>query len=148
MSGATAGPAGITVSRHALVADDEKHTRVALTLVLRKAGYQVTAVEDGVEALGAIAGATRCSTQFDLLVIDVQMPGLTGIEVVEEMGKLGATAPTLLITGYRCPEQVAELSRDRCVECAEKPFSPDEFLQHVSRLLARFEREGRPPRRA
>ncbi len=128
-------------TRHALVADDEKHTRVALSLILRKAGYQVTTAEDGLEALRTVEGAAHGSTPFDLLVVDVQMPGLTGIEVVEEIGRLGATTPTLLITGYRCPERVAELRRERCLECAEKPFSPDEFLEHVARLLARHEHE-------
>ncbi len=128
-------------TRHALVADDEKHTRIALALVLRKAGYQVTTAEDGLEALRTVEGAARGATPFDLLVVDVQMPGLTGIEVVEEFGRLGTTTPTLLITGYRCPERVAELRRERCLECAEKPFSPDEFLGHVARLLARHEHE-------
>jgi CheY-like chemotaxis protein len=128
-------------TRHALVADDEWHTRATLALVLKKAGYQVTTVEDGLEALRIVTGASRQATPFDLLVIDVQMPGLTGIEVVEEIGRCGAAAPTLLITGYRCPDRVAELRRERCLECAEKPFSPDEFLQHVARLLARSEHE-------
>ena len=141
MSDTTVGPAGTSTSKHALLADDEKHTRVALALILRKAGYQVTTVDDGQEALGAIAGASRCATGFDLLVIDVQMPGLTGIELVEEIGRLGTAVPTLLITGYRCPDRVAELRRSQCLECAEKPFSPEEFLQHVARLLARFEHE-------
>jgi DNA-binding NtrC family response regulator len=130
--------------RHVLVADDEPHTRVALSLVLRKAGFRVTVVEDGLQALRSYVSAVRQSTPFELLIIDIQMPGLTGIELVEEIGKLGSACPILLITGYRDADRLAELRRRHCVECAEKPFAPDELLQHVSRLLARFERERRP----
>jgi CheY-like chemotaxis protein len=146
MNGTTGHRPGSGTIKHALVADDEKHTRVALALILRRAGYEVTTVDDGHEALRTITGASRRSTPFDLLVIAVQMPGLTGIEVAEAIGEAGATAPTLLITGYRCPDRVAELRRSQCLECAEKPFSPEEFLQHVSRLLARAagEHDGVP----
>lgn len=145
MIGAAADPAGMATLKHALVADDEKHTRVALSLILRKAGFRVTAVEDGLQALKTFVSARRQSTPFDLLIIDIQMPGLTGIELVEEIGKLGVTSPILLITGYRDIDRLAELSRRHCVEYAEKPFDPDELLQHVSRLLARFEREHLKP---
>jgi DNA-binding NtrC family response regulator len=141
MNGATADLTGTGTSKRVLVADDEKHTRVALSIILRKAGFRVTAVEDGLQALKTLLFAIRQSTPFDLLIIDIQMPGLTGIEFVDEISKLGVRFPILLITGYRDIDKLAELRCRYCVEYAEKPFNPDELLKHVSRLLARFEHE-------
>jgi DNA-binding NtrC family response regulator len=138
MSDPTARP---DLARRVLVADDEKHTRVALSIIFRKAGFEVIAAEDGLQALHSFVAAVRRSTPFDLLVIDVQMPGLTGIELVEEIDKLATPPPVLLITGYRATDRLSEPRRRLCLECAEKPFDPDELLQHVARLLARFARE-------
>jgi len=129
--------------KHVLVADDERHTRVTLSLVFRRAGFRVTAAEDGQQALDRVAEALRRSQSFDLLVLDIQMPGLTGIELVEALGRLGATFPILLITGYRDQDRAEDLGRKFCVEYAEKPFEPDELMGHVERVLARFEREQR-----
>lgn len=146
MGSTTAGSADDDMMKRVLVADDEKHTRVVLSLILKRAGFKVTTAEDGSEALGKLIGMIHGSMPFDLLVLDIQMPGLTGIELVEEIGKLDASFPILLITGYRERERVAELSRMYCVEYAEKPFTPDELLRHVARVLDRFERErGEPP---
>jgi DNA-binding NtrC family response regulator len=141
MGSTTAGPAGDDMKKHVLVADDERHTRLVLSLILKRAGFNVTTAEDGSEALSKLIGTIRGSRPFDLLVIDIQMPGFTGIELVEEIGKLNVAFPILLITGYRDVERVAELTRTCCVEYAEKPFAPDELLQHVARVLERFERE-------
>jgi len=129
--------------KHVLVADDERHTRVALSVIFKRAGFDVTAAEDGQEAFDRIVGAAPGARPFDLLVLDIQMPGLTGLELVEEIGKLGGVFPILLITGWRDRERAEELGRRYCVEYAEKPFEPDELLRHVARVLQRFERERR-----
>ncbi len=129
--------------KHVLVADDERHTRVVLSVIFKRAGFDVTAAEDGREALERVVAAAQAARPYDLLVLDIQMPGLTGLEVVEELGKTGAVVPILLITGYRDRERAEALGRRFCVEYAEKPFEPDELLRHVDRVLQRFERERR-----
>jgi DNA-binding response OmpR family regulator len=129
------------VAKHALVADDERHTRFALSLILRKAGFSVTVVENGTQALRTFVDAARGPSPFDLLILDVQLPGITGLELVEEIGRLGAKPPILLITGYDDSDELRKLQRRHCLERALKPFEPAELMRSVDRLLARFDRE-------
>ena len=129
------------MAKHALLADEELYTRLALSLILRKAGFTVTAVEDGTQALGAFVDAARGSSPFDLLVVEVELSGLSGLELVEEIGRLGESPPVLLITAYGDAHELTQLQPGYCVECALKPFVPAELLLSVDRLLARFDRE-------
>ncbi|MDI6807790.1 MAG: response regulator [Candidatus Eisenbacteria bacterium] len=131
--------------KNILVADDEKHSRLGLSLVLRKAGYEVTIVSDGVEALARIVESAKHSKSFDLLVVDVQMPGLTGSELVEELLRINAVIPVLVMSGYRDKDTVAGLSRNGCLCYAEKPFSPSELLDHVARAFNEFKRRKNLP---
>jgi DNA-binding NtrC family response regulator len=123
--------------KHILLADDEEHVRFTLSLVLRRAGCRVTVVEDGTRALQTSLEAARKGTPFDLLVIDIQMPGLTGVEVAKELSHLETGTPVLLITGYRDREIVKTLKSENRVVYAEKPFSPERLLDHVAVALKR-----------
>lgn len=134
--------------KHILLADDEEHVRFTLSLILRRAGCRVTVVEDGTRALQMSLEAARRGKPFDLLVIDIQMPGLTGVEVIKELGQLGAAFPVLLITGYRDREIVNYLKSDTRIAYAEKPFSPDQLLGHVAVALKRYETKHVKPSRA
>lgn len=130
-------------NKHILVADDEKHTRLVLSLILRKAGFRVTTVCDGLEALNKVVQLARDSDPFDLLVIDVQMPGMTGTELVDELMKQRALFPILLISGYSDKDMVAGLLKDGRIGYLEKPFEPDELLRHVALLIERAARCGK-----
>ncbi|UCD47622.1 MAG: response regulator [Deltaproteobacteria bacterium] len=128
--------------KHVLVADDEKHTRFTLSLIFRKAGFRVTTVADGLEALKQTVETIRNSDPFDLLVLDIQMPGLTGIELIDEIENLSGYFPIVLITGYWDREIANELKKRCCIEYAEKPFEPGELFVYVGRVLERFIQEG------
>ncbi|MFC2173214.1 response regulator [Acidobacteriota bacterium] len=134
-----------------LVADDEHHTRLALSLILKKAGFDVTSVGDGIKALNKIREATDDAAPFDLLVIDIQMPRLTGLEVIKELENLKVIFPILIISGYKHKEIVADIARSGCIAYAEKPFRPDELLHHIDVLLSEHARyledkvTGAPP---
>ena len=122
---------------HVLVADDEVHTRLTLSLILRKGGFRVTAVQDGLEALRRLLSEQERDRGFDLLVLDVQMPGLTGTELLEQIETLNLSVPILLISGYSDRDMVDLLERKGSIAYAEKPFSPEEFLAHVRGILNR-----------
>lgn len=120
---------------HVLLAEDEGHTRLALSLVLKKAGYRVTLVEDGLQALDRAFDVASASDPFDLLVIDIQMPRLTGIDLLHELDKRDLKLPTLIISGYRYREVMERCHSKALLAYLEKPFEPNEFLWHVERLL-------------
>lgn len=126
-------------TRHVLVVDDEKNTRLALSLIFRKSGFAVTAAADGLEALKKTEELLRRGLPCVLLVIDLQMPGLTGVELVEELERRNIYLPILLISGYRENGLVERLARKGCVGYLGKPFEPAELIDRVESLLQKFE---------
>jgi PAS domain S-box-containing protein len=80
-----------------LLVDDDPDVRTATGLMLREAGHTVTEVESGAAALVACA---RSDGRFDLLLADVAMPGMTGLELAAQVRKSWAGIPVLFMTGY------------------------------------------------
>ncbi len=117
-----------------LIAEDQADIRELLTLNLRQAGYDVTAVVDGAAALAAQLDQPR-----DLLVLDLMMPGLDGLEVCKALRARGSAAPILMLTA-----KSTELDRVLGLELGAddyltKPFSLPELLARVKALLRRSE---------
>lgn len=130
-----------------LVAEDQADIRELLVMNLRNAAYQVSAVADGAAAL-----ASQSETASDLLILDLMMPGLDGLEVCKALRARGHTTPILMLTA-----KSTELDRVLGLELGAddyltKPFSLAELLARVKALLRRAEmlkaaqaQGGRPP---
>ncbi len=117
-----------------LVAEDQTDIRELLALNLRAAGYEVTAVADGPAAL-----ASQDERASDLLILDLMMPGLDGLEVCKALRARGRAAPILMLTA-----KSTELDRVLGLELGAddyltKPFSLAELLARVKALLRRAE---------
>ena len=125
---------------HIVVAEDEKHTRRALLIILRKAGYIATVIEDGQKALQEILDHIKVSEKIDLLITDIQMPKLSGVDLIRELAKQNIDIPVLIITGYGDEEEYANAVRAGCMECIEKPFEPHELLDSVAYVLEKSSR--------
>ena len=115
-----------------LVAEDQADIRDLLVLNLHSAGYEVTAVADGREAL-----ARQTERAHDLLVLDLMMPGLDGLEVCKALRARGSATPILMLTA-----KSTELDRVLGLELGAddyltKPFSLAELLARVKALLRR-----------
>src|SRR6266700_929421 len=78
-----------------LVVDDEQSMTQFLGIVLRKEGYQVTTVNSGREALERVK-----SENFDVVITDIKMPGMDGIQLLQGIKKLDATLPVVIMTAY------------------------------------------------
>jgi CheY-like chemotaxis protein len=120
-----------------LLADDDPSVLPMLSLVLKGAGYAVTAAKDGAEAIAALDAG-----KHDLLVLDILMPGATGWEVLAHAiaaTPAGAPLPrALLITGFH-QEYVLDfrlLQEEGVGAMLFKPFPPESFLEEVARVLA------------
>jgi len=125
--------------RTALVVDDEPHVAELLTDVLTSEGFNVSAAADGPAALRRAR-----STQPDLVVLDVGLPGLDGFEVCRALRKEIA-APILFLTarGQEVDRIVGlELGADDYVV---KPFSPREFVARVRAIMRRSGAPAPPP---
>ena len=115
-----------------LVAEDQADIRDLLVLNLRSAGYEVTAVADGREAL-----ARQTEQAHELLILDLMMPGLDGLEVCKALRAKGSATPILMLTA-----KSTELDRVLGLELGAddyltKPFSLAELLARVKALLRR-----------
>ena len=120
------------MASHILVAEDQADIRDLIVLNLQHAGYGVTAVADGRAAL-----ASQIEQASDLLILDLMMPGLDGLEVCKALRAKGRAAPILMLTA-----KSTELDRVLGLELGAddyltKPFSMAELLARVKALLRR-----------
>jgi DNA-binding response OmpR family regulator len=120
------------MSQHILVAEDQADIRDLLVLNLRNAGYEVSAVGDGKAAL-----ASQNEQASDLLILDLMMPGMDGLEVCKALRARGRSTPILMLTA-----KSTELDRVLGLELGAddyltKPFSLAELLARVKALLRR-----------
>ena len=117
-----------------LVAEDQTDIRNLLVLNLQSAGYEVTEVADGLAAL-----ASETARANDLLILDLMMPGMDGLEVCKALRARGCSTPILMLTA-----KSTELDRVLGLELGAddyltKPFSLAELLARVKALLRRAE---------
>ena len=120
-----------------LVADDDRTTRFAISSMLKNAGYAVTAVKDGAEALRNIE-----QTSFDLAFLDIWMPKLTGLEVLARI-RVGESRPKIVImTSDSTPETLLRAVREQAYEYMSKPFPPKEVVEVAQRAL---QNDASPP---
>jgi len=115
-----------------LIVDDESHILHVLSLKLGKAGYEVLTAVDGEEGLHMAR-----ESKPDLVITDIQMPYMTGLELSQELAGDEATAdiPVLILTarGYALSSEDLETSNIR--EVLSKPFSPRLLIELVSSTL-------------
>ena len=116
-----------------LVAEDDEAVRAMMCRTLRDEGHHVLEAADGQEAIDLLAGS---GSALDLLVADVAMPRMGGLELSEQLAQLRPGVPTLFISGYPGSEVVARgLLRDG-LPSLNKPFSPDALAMRVRQLLS------------
>lgn len=122
-------PAGII-----LLADDDRDFAECLETVLGEAGYTTTVARTGREAVDTIV-----DDGFDVLVLDLRLPVLSGLEVYLELRKRGREVPTIVITGYHV-EEAETLTALRAMSvagCLMKPFNSADLLQAIDVIMSK-----------
>ena len=114
-----------------LIADDEDGLRWVLEKGLRQAGYEVTAVRDGDEALRAFSDAP-----FDLVFLDIRMPGTDGLTVLAKLRELAGDAHVIVMTAHGTMETAIQAMQRGAYDYLAKPFDLDEVLLLAERALA------------
>jgi two-component system, cell cycle sensor histidine kinase and response regulator CckA len=118
-------------SETVLVADDEDGVRKLVHAVLATNGYNVLEARDGAEAL-ALYAANRA--QVDMVVTDIVMPHMTGLELGDRLNQLDTRLRVLYISGYR-DSPIGGVTEERERIFLHKPFTPDQLLTKVRELL-------------
>lgn len=123
------------MAKNILVVDDEGLVTKSLQKLLKKEGFGVVVVAGGEEAI------EQCRTSdFDLIVCDIRMPGLDGIGTIEKIRQLQKeegkkSIPEIFITGYADEEKYKTALRLKVADYIYKPFDTREFIEIVKRNL-------------
>ena len=115
-----------------LLVDDEPSIRRLVLDSLGQLGYQMRSANDGREALQRVREA-----QFDLLIIDLVMPEMSGRELLETLNAMGYSSRTLMISGYSIGEHADDLIAQGADAFLAKPFRPDDLARSVRQILDR-----------
>ena len=113
-----------------LVADDDAVIREGLRRILSAEGYEVKTVSNGRAALEHLE-----QDRYKLLVTDLKMPGMSGLQVLEAVRNCQPEIPVILITGYAAIDNAVEAMKNGATDYLAKPFSNDEIVDKVKNAL-------------
>ncbi len=113
-----------------LVVDDEEIIRESLSFVFKKEGYLVEEAENGKIAYDKII-----ESSFDIVITDLEMPGMKGIQLVEEIQKLNIQTSIIIITAYGSLDTAIAALRNGASDYILKPIEFDEILIKIKKLL-------------
>ncbi|MDH4238546.1 MAG: sigma-54 dependent transcriptional regulator [Phycisphaerae bacterium] len=117
-----------------LVIDDEETMRDSCRQTLSRDGHRVEVAEDGSKGLSLLEAES-----FDLVILDLKMPGLSGMEVLKKIKQNDPEAMVIVITGYATVESAVEAMRRGAYDFIPKPFTPNSLRVIVKRALDRRE---------
>ncbi len=116
---------------HILIVDDEEAILDMLVDVLSILGYKSTGVQSAEQALAVCA-----STTIDLVITDVVMPGMSGLELLRTLKQERSTLPVVIIAAFSAPEEVREMLALGAAGVLSKPFEISEIEPLLGRLLS------------
>jgi len=122
------------MNKKILIVDDEKLIRWSLTKIFTQDGYEVKAVEKGEEALKEIN-----KTTYDLVITDVRMEGIDGIEVLKEVKKISPKTKVIIITAYGTPNIRKLASKFEAFSFIDKPFEAEQIRTTARSALSNCE---------
>ncbi|MBW2016182.1 MAG: sigma-54-dependent Fis family transcriptional regulator [Deltaproteobacteria bacterium] len=113
-----------------LIVDDEKNYLVVLEALLGPEGYEIRTTDNAKEALGMIR-----DSDLDLVITDMKMPGMSGMELLEEAKKIKPELPVIMMTAYGTIEMAVEAMRRQAYDYITKPFRNEELKLTVKKAL-------------
>lgn len=120
-----------------LVVDDEKNIRLTLSQALKSLDMPVQTAGDGEEALQKLQ-----NSDFSLVLLDLRLPGMDGLEALRRIRESWPKIPVIMITAHGTIDYAVEAMKLGAVDFIRKPFSPVEIRRLVSQVLESQDREG------
>ena len=120
------------MKKRILIIDDEKNIRLTLRSCLDSQGYEIETAVNGEEGLSKII-----DDGFDLVLLDLKMPGLDGMEVLKRVRGKGINVNVIIMTAYGTVEKAVEAMKLGAIDFLSKPFTPDDIRKIVENVLKR-----------
>ena len=124
------------ISKPILIVDDEPIVRESIRDWLKDAGYQVETAETGEEALEMIE-----THNFSIMILDVRLPGKTGVKVLREVKTRKPQIKSIVITAYPTVELADEAMKLGAIDYLIKPVAPDDLEKLIQETLLKYESE-------
>ena len=115
-----------------LVVDDLRSIRLTLGGILEDQGYNVVTVDDGYQAIEVVR-----ETHFDVVFMDIKMPGINGVQTFREVKKIDPKAAVIMMTAYSVEDLVKEALEEGAYTIVYKPFDIDRIIALIEELLER-----------
>lgn len=119
-----------TVNNKILIVDDEPAIRDIIEEYLKKKGYAVAHAGNGIDALAIVKTGS-----IDLVITDIKMPGMSGVELLQKIREYNSTLPVLLATGFPTIETAVEALKSGAYDYLSKPFHLEEIGEKIRRAL-------------
>jgi DNA-binding NtrC family response regulator len=128
--------AGSDTAPRILIIDDEAAIRESLETLLSMEGYAIETAENGEQGLDRIA-----EQPFDLVLLDLALPGRNGIEILSTIREREATLPVIMITAFGTVENVVDAIRTGAQNFVQKPWDNEKLLADIRAAIARYRAE-------
>ena len=116
-----------------LIVDDEKNYLVVLEALLGAEGYEIVTANDAKAALATVREA-----DLDMLITDMKMPGMSGMELLEECKKMKPELPVIMMTAFGTIEMAVEAIKKHAYDYIQKPFENEQLKQTVKKALENY----------
>lgn len=126
-----------------LIVDDEKSMRDFLKILLTKEGYEVVTAADGEQALNILS-----DTDVNLVVSDIRMPGIDGLEMLARIKETSEDIPVIMITAFASPNDAVQAMKSGAYDYISKPFNVDEIKSVIYTATNRVDSTIKPQQAA
>ena len=124
-------------SMQILIVDDQINTCKSLQAILKKSGYRSEYTLSAEEALGRVRGGA-----FDIVISDIRMPGMDGMQLLEELKKIQPHLVVIMVTGFATIKSAVEAIQKGAYDYLPKPFTPDEVRVIIQRAVEKIRLES------
>ncbi|MDI6735056.1 MAG: response regulator [bacterium] len=114
-----------------LIVDDERDLGYLLGSVLKLEGYQITFVLDGYKAIEEIK-----KTHYDLVLMDIRLPGINGVETFMQIKKIDHDVKVVMMTGFSVEDLIEKALREGAYACIHKPFDLQKVIEIVQKVIS------------
>ena len=113
-----------------LVVDDQRSMRLTLGTILEDKGYGVDMVEDGYQAIEAVK-----KTAYDIIFMDIRMPGIDGVQTFREIKKISPQAMVIMMTAYSVEDLIKKALQEGAYAVVYKPFEMERVIDIITKAL-------------